>query len=97
MSRYIDADILWDKISRAYQFEDKRGVLGYVKQCLNEAPTANVQEVKHGRWIDGYPEDYERGITAQFKCSECGRRAGISQTRTYKYCPKCGAKMDKEE
>ncbi len=46
MPRYIDADMLWDKISRAYQFEDKRGVLGYVKQCLNEAPIANVQEVR---------------------------------------------------
>ena len=45
MPRYIDADLLWDKISRAYQFEDKRGALGYIKQCLNEAPTAEVQEI----------------------------------------------------
>lgn len=46
MSRYIDADILWNKISQAYQFDDKHGALGYVKQCLNEDPTTDVQEVR---------------------------------------------------
>lgn len=28
-----------------------------------------------------------------YQCSVCGRRTGYKQTKTYKYCPKCGAKM----
>lgn len=57
----------------------------------------NVQPVKHGRWIDTEPEyNYERHCSAHYQCSECGRRTGIRQTRTYKFCPNCGARMDGE-
>lgn len=97
MPRYIDADMLWDKISRAYQFEDRRGVLGYVKQCLNEAHTADVQEVKHGKWIYGQDEIF-------VSCSECGMETTRNEIRGIalfgkdepKFCPNCGAKMERE-
>ena len=50
-------------------------------------PTADVAEVRHGRWIDGI-------------CSECGFDAmyykGIPAQVYTDYCPSCGARMGKE-
>ena len=46
-------------------------------------PTADVQPVRHGRWIvssDGYYP----------YCSECKERP---EGKTTKYCPNCGAMM----
>ena len=58
---------------------------------INSIPNADVQKVKHGRWIwflDGdsiMPERY-------YKCSVCGRVEWDKEP----YCH-CGAKMDLEE
>ena len=48
---------------------------------LHDIPAADVVEVRHGRWNNGYEVQ---------NCSECGYRG----KRSYKYCPNCGAKMD---
>jgi len=40
-------------------------------------------------WI--HEPEYEG--SSKYKCSNCGRRAGLTQTRRYKHCPKCGFKM----
>ena len=53
---------------------------------IDTIPTAGVVEVKHGRWI---PD-----ITGQLFCSEC-KQYGVPNCVT-KYCPNCGARMDKE-
>ena len=52
-------------------------------------PTADVQEVRHGKWetiIDAY------GHIEGWLHKECGRQV----TSKDEYCPNCGAKMDKE-
>lgn len=58
---------------------------------IDDAPPADVQEVKRGRWID--PED----LTC-YKCSVCGEYAtqeyGLTEPIFWHYCPSCGAKMD---
>ncbi|WP_294465538.1 hypothetical protein [uncultured Ruminococcus sp.] len=54
------------------------------------APTADVQEVRHGKWIE---KPYLLG-TSNF-CSLCGENYGMPHGK-YKFCPNCGAKMDKE-
>ena len=47
-----------------------------------------VAPVVHGRWIDnGIPGSMLSG------CSECGFTCGAY---SFKYCPNCWAKMDKE-
>lgn len=54
-------------------------------QCVDYIPTADVVEVRHGRWY--LAED------AVFRCSECGR---ICHELDAPYCY-CGARMDKED
>lgn len=62
-------------------------------QIINEAPTADVAPVRHGKWLKPKYE-YHVGI-----CSLCGcvpLRSAFMST-PYNYCPNCGAKMDEEE
>lgn len=70
-----------------------------VLKLIKIEPTADVQEVRHGKWL---PMHYEYGILDgdNFdKCSVCGygRLVGDIKYKTiYNYCPNCGAKMDKK-
>ena len=62
---------------------------GYAKHT-----TADVQEVRHGRWI-GYPSITisKRRRTIQsiiYKCSCCGKSNGRAKSP---YCKNCGAKL----
>ena len=63
-----------------------------------DCPLKDVQPVVHGKWVNTEPEhNNECHHSAYYQCSECGRRTGIRQTRTYKYCPHCGARMDRKD
>lgn len=52
--------------------------------AVEKIPSADVAEVKHGKWVNG-------------KCSECGEAAPYSPMRSTYYrslfCPNCGADM----
>ena len=71
-----------------------------VINSINNAPAADVVEVKHGEWKEGH---YEGGLLDGVifdKCNICGYERLIEDVKyktTYKYCPNCGAKMDLEE
>lgn len=75
-----------------------------VVQKINEAPTADVEEVRHGEWRDRYDEKYANRL---YECSLCGEVAPdgtvydelerpLRQQILSPYCPRCGAKMDGE-
>lgn len=96
MPRYIDADELknaftnWREIvNNPYDFFPS------VEECkavIDAQPTAEVVEIKRGRWIAYGLEDgfaIERHI-----CSECDYDIGVIPTN---YCPNCGAKMDEDD
>lgn len=57
MARYIDADDLINELSAACMPIYEKGITGILGDCssiadiINEQPTADVQEVKHGRWV----------------------------------------------
>lgn len=55
---------------------------GIIKNQL----TADVQEVRHGKWIKSKNER---------KCSLCGYFY-FTNTKNFNFCPNCGAKMYKE-
>ena len=86
MSRYIDADEL---IFFGLDNPDDEHLFEFVpKEFIDNAPTADVVERKHGEWIEAY-EDYRQQIS-WWECSVC--KYGISWKPNY--CPECGARMD---
>lgn len=80
MPRYIDADALSN-------FANNQ-VGGITANEIMRFPTADVEPVRHGRWI-------VTGATQYFlaKCSVCGRIEDRRRINGYPYCH-CGAKMD---
>lgn len=103
MPRYIDADKLYRSIKTETNPYGKP-TLDYnsglkVLDIIDNQPTADVQEVRHGHWI----EDKETGCLI---CSECGRFTDeiigdmieqdgkiIHRSMNPFYCSKCGADM----
>lgn len=95
MTEYIERDKL------LYEFREIMpdiGVNELADELYNVAlnlPAADVEEVKHGKWIE-YPRAH------YFKCSECKETVPYKKAvlirgkRKYKYCPHCGAKMGAE-
>ena len=61
-------------------------------RAIRELPAADVAEVRHGRWIDAYPDIEPNPMFMYGICSECGFEQGIS--KYLNYCPNCGAKMN---
>ena len=65
----------------------------YLRIIINEQPTVDAVEVKHGRW-DEIEEEvwhlYKRWPITRFRCSQCKQ----IENKKSNYCPNCGAKMD---
>lgn len=63
-----------------------------ILDALEDYPAADVQEVKHGKWIlTGTFDDF-------VKCSKCGgSKHAIFAGGNYLYCYECGAKMGGEK
>ena len=85
--------------------EDALGcVLGVLdRQRIKELPAADVEEVKHGKWIWD-PNGMDWGL-GTWQCSECAcRNNNLPMNNRInplvfsgsKYCPNCGAKMGAE-
>ena len=85
--------------------EDALGcVLGvFDRQRIKELPAADVEEVKHGKWIWD-PNGMDWGL-GTWQCSECAcRNNNLPMNNRInplvlsgsKYCPNCGAKMGAE-
>lgn len=55
---------------------------------VGEAPAIDAEPVVHGRWIN------QDNTYTKYQCSACKERNFDGVGR---YCPNCGAKMDKEE
>ena len=72
-----------DKIEYVRMF----GQLFADKRDIDRIPTADVEPVRHGHWI--WLENSSNVWIA--KCSNCGL-----VEKYWKYCPRCGAKMDGE-
>lgn len=97
MARYIDADLLKDEYYELYHHGTMavKSVLSVFVNLLDNQPTSDVAEVKHGEWVykklnDGYFHD-------SFCCSLCGREALFDRFcmgELSDFCPNCGAKMD---
>lgn len=106
MPKYIDAENF-----REWILKQKRLSKNYTVMMLDETPTADVQEVKHGKWLteeymygrDGMEDSWVERLAEDGDCaycSECRKNAGLDGGEEYvlsNYCPNCGAKMDLED
>ena len=97
--RLIDADALIEKLGIAKECNDckhnKEPYCGWkpdvvdICEAINDAQTIEPER-KTGKWI---PD----ATGWEFCCSECGYSVMFGgEANTFKYCPECGAKMDKE-
>lgn len=93
MAEYIEREALIEDISEL----EVSGVFtealkNEVLKIISEQATADVTEVKHGKWevvFDGNAKLYEN----MFECSVC-KTTHIGHPNVGRYCPNCGAKME---
>lgn len=93
MPRYIDIDAEIEKMKNAVIEKKREGtddeftnrIFDVIINAFNKVPTADVQEVKHGRW--------ERTDDGAARCTSCERKM-YPYLYGYKHCPLCGAIMD---
>lgn len=100
MTKYIDADNLINELSAACMPIYEKGITGIlgdnssIADIINEQPTADGKEVKHGEWFKPSNDPVD---SKQWICSEC---KGLTETAYYcghcyyNYCPNCGTRMD---
>lgn len=81
MSRYIDADALLD-IFKTLKWDASCSI-------VEDMPTADAVEVKHGHWI--------KDDNGTYSCSVCQSWIPNEQHYYANYCLHCGAKMDERE
>ena len=101
MPRYINAEHFEESLDLMC---DAGGILQPITEVVRQfckdkirlEPTADVQEVKHGRWIEK-----DSRYVHNFKCSVCNDvRFDIPTCMgkpLFNFCPNCGAKMDLED
>lgn len=77
----ITANCIWEN---EYNLTSSR-----IKKAVESLPSVNPQELKTGHWIIS-PND------CFVHCSECGLHGDKGIYKHYRWCPKCGAKMESE-
>ncbi len=76
VARSVYEQTVWERDIAIKQLQEDYGV------GLGEKKSANIAEVKHGKWFGTV-------------CSQCGN--STSYYYDCDYCPNCGARMDKGE
>ena len=85
MPRYIDADFLKLGINKNDEIFCTP-VRPLIIDLIDNMPTADVQPVKHGIWLD----NPNQSQLYSYICSNCRNYCDW----TYRYCPNCGSKQD---
>lgn len=97
MARYIDIEGAGIGKANREQFLVPEFADGWnaVLKILDNEPTADVVEVKHGEWkpIVKQSDYLEPPYCDTCECTVCGYWIDVCET-VYNYCPNCGAKMD---
>ena len=95
MKEYIERAVAVKKFEnyrRDCEEENDERAAQIFEDCVSELmaiSAADVAEVRHGRWVrDKWPSGTHKMI-----CSECSEWS----SKKSRYCPSCGARMDKED
>lgn len=91
MADYINQEDVYQYLDNEVEWKVNQDRL-YALEVINDFPTADVAEVRHGRWEEASDGD---GIV----CSECRTDfcTMIHETEKFNYCPNCGALMMEAE
>lgn len=101
MSDYIEREAALAVCQKEY--EERLSMADYcgdtvawnIGGAVKSMPAADVAPVRHGYWEFPIFADNDDELDPRVKCSECGSvEAAFAR---WKYCPNCGAKMDKED
>ena len=94
MSSYIDKDKALKFVLTYTPHINGETTMECVERAIQEIPTADVVEVRHGKWH--YPPYAPFGGSYEMKrCSICGYKPDFDADNPYSnFCPNCGAKMD---
>lgn len=94
MADYIDRKAVLERYHNDFFKQhicDGAEDVNWLRKCIDEAPTADVAPVRHGKWIEELDTEY-------MKCSACGEEYfdeyDMLRDGLVKYCPNCGALMD---
>ena len=91
MADYIESEIVIKIVTKIMCDTKVRHKGRAINRNIKQLSTADVQEVRHGKWIE---KPYLLG-TSNF-CSLCGENYGMPHGK-HNFCPNCGAKMDRGE
>ena len=93
MSRYIDSEAIMEIARDGYHSDFGRSMadLTSLEELIEDTPTADVKEVKHGQW-SWYTISKDYYIDIKYECSQCH----YTEQYATDFCPNCGAQMDKE-
>lgn len=65
-------------------------VLDKAERAISEMPSADVQPVRHGRWVKSATQKH---VEVTYECSECQHEA-VGEYEKTPFCGRCGARMD---
>ena len=94
-SKYIRADLLWNKIAESAFFSAAER--GKILVTIEKEPGEDVKPVVHAHWVTVQPNQ-RTGKADMFVCSKCKRLVFTSWQKSinelgYTFCPNCGADM----
>lgn len=101
MARYLDVDKISSYIRENFSIDKTKNAdicFAFIDfmNWLDDQPTADVEEVKHGDWTkvevigNGYGQVY-------YQHENCTVNSTQLYSSPYEHCPRCGAKMDGKE
>lgn len=83
MAEYIEREAAIDRLEKLMQLQAPTA-----RAIIEAIPAADVQPVRHGRWVKTIGEN---GVTSACRCNLCGFED--NRYSLFNYCPNCGAKM----
>lgn len=104
MNTYINKTDTLGVISTLYDSDiEHNKTLDKVHEAIVAMPTADVREVKHGKWIENKKKQTKVGdfVHRYWNCSECGIEICNTLPQfdlsAWHYCPNCGEKLEDEK
>ena len=96
MPRYIDAEKALEIAEKKDAYECHIGDFQDFKEVIEDVPSADVEEVRHGEWLKSqFAARCGFYSIKDFICSECKVYvSALESSFPMTYCPHCGAKMD---